>query len=342
VCGLASAHPIDLGRVDLKVEDRDARLVVELNPLQAALILGVPPAQITKGRVIQDIGGGASLSADGVACAIVAAPVVEQVDQSLNVSWRMSCSAPPRSEVTLALSFLSAASPSLEMVGQAELADGSHPFTLGPARPTVSVPMQRGLQLGRFILMGIRHIGATPSEWHGPSGFHFPEGIDHILFVVALVLGGGGLRRILLTVTGFTLGHSVTLALAATGLVNVPSRWVEPAIALSIIYVAIEDLLKKETRGRWSVAFAFGLVHGLGFASALRNLGLRGSSLAQALVGFNVGVELGQATIVLCLAPLLIWLNRGGVRAQWAGRALSVPIIVLATIWFFQRSAALF
>ncbi len=113
------------------------------------------------------------------------------------------------------------------------------------------------------------------------------------------------------TVTGFTIGHSITLSLAALGLVRLPARLIESAIALTIAYVAAEDLAKelthKKVRPRWQIAMAFGLIHGFGFARALSDLHLPRSRLLSALVGFNLGVELGQEVVVLIVAPLL-WL----------------------------------
>ena len=122
--------------------------------------------------------------------------------------------------------------------------------------------------------MGIAHIGATPEEWWGPEGFHLPEGIDHILFLLALILAGGTLGQMVKTATGFTVGHSITLAAGSLGLVAFPQRVVESAIALSIAYVAAETFFIKTPRDRWKMAAAFGLIHGLGFASALGELNL--------------------------------------------------------------------
>ena len=337
---VAKAHPLDLGRLDLQSEKGDLILTLDLNPLQAVLLMGIPLAEIDKGRTASNLG--VSLLQDNQLCQSPDRPTVTHTPEQLRLTWRVRCPAPSGSRYELSLPFLAAASPTLELVGQAHFPDGEHPFTLSPARTSVAIESRSGWALGRFIGMGIRHIGAAPGEWWGPRGLQLPEGIDHILFVVALVLGGGRLRQVLVTVTGFTLGHSVTLALAATNILRVPGAWVEPAIALSIVYVAVEDLIRTRGRSRWWVACAFGLVHGLGFASALRDLGLRGGSLAQALVGFNVGVELGQAAIVLALTPLLLWLGREGRVERIARRALAAPIIAVASYWFVQRVAVLF
>ncbi len=181
---------------------------------------------------------------------------------------------------------------------------------------------------GTFIGAGVHHIAIGP---------------DHILFIVGLLLLGGGLARLLGVVTSFTLAHSVTLALAALGLVRLPARLVEPAIALSIVIVAIETLRARPgTRDhRRALAFGFGLVHGFGFASVLADFGLPRAALGHALGAFNVGVEVGQAAIVLTLAPALAALAR---RAP-AAHARLVQVVALAIaaaggFWFVQRLIA--
>ena len=137
----------------------------------------------------------------------------------------------------------------------------------------------------RYIVMGFRHI--------------LPEGVDHILFILGLFLLGAKLRPLLAQVTAFTIAHSLTLGLAMFGLVRLPASVVEPIIALSIAFVAIENVLAKSVKPwRILVVFGFGLVHGLGFAGALQDLGLARRELLPALVGFNIGVELGQLTVV--------------------------------------------
>jgi hypothetical protein len=136
-------------------------------------------------------------------------------------------------------------------------------------------------------------------------------GFDHILFIIALILPGGRLVSIAAMVTAFTLAHSLTLALSVLNVVTVPAAIVEPAIALSIAYVAFENVaLKAAPSRRWAVSFLFGLVHGFGFAGALVEVGLPTAGLVSALVGFNLGVEAGQLLVVALLLPLILWLQR--------------------------------
>src|SRR5581483_12501783 len=134
-------------------------------------------------------------------------------------------------------------------------------------------------------------------------------------------------------VMGFTIAHSITLSLAALGLVEVPSSIVEPLIAATIVWVALENLLAPSpSRWRWLVAAAFGLIHGLGFASALTELGLPRAAMVRALIGFNVGVELGQLAFVAVVMPPLLWLGRPG-RVARLPQILSVLVAIMGGVW---------
>jgi hydrogenase/urease accessory protein HupE len=182
--------------------------------------------------------------------------------------------------------------------------------------------------LRTFVTAGVHHIAIGP---------------DHVLFVLGLLLLGGGLARLLKVVTAFTLAHSITLALAALGLVHLPSRVVEPAIALSIVFVAFETLRSRGGTAdmRAPLAFGFGLVHGFGFASVLTEFGLPRAALGWALAGFNLGVEAGQACIVLTVAPLLGLLARRSPRVHT--RLITVAALGIAatgSYWFVQRLLA--
>lgn len=191
-----------------------------------------------------------------------------------------------------------------------------------------------------FVRMGIEHI--------------VPHGLDHMLFILGLYFASPGLRSLLILVTTFTLAHSVTLALAATGMVVAPPRVIEPLIALSIAAVAIENIVSKpkstdvgsarknSTRQdavRAVIVFAFGLVHGLGFASAFEEMELPRSVLVPALVGFNVGVEVGQL-LVLCGAFVLIgW----AAKKTWYRKGVVIPgslaIACVGLYWAVTRIA---
>jgi len=173
-----------------------------------------------------------------------------------------------------------------------------------------------------------------------PSGIeHILIGPDHLLFLVGLLLLGGTLRQLALVVSAFTVAHSITLSLAALSLVNPPARIIEPAIALSIVYVGADNLMVRDGRDmRAWIAFAFGFIHGFGFASVLREMDLPRTALGWSLFSFNVGVEVGQLVVVVAVASALAALKS---RSEAMGRRLvyagSVAVIVAGAFWFIQR-----
>ena len=184
--------------------------------------------------------------------------------------------------------------------------------------------------------------------------WHIWRGIDHILFLLCLILPAVFQRRtqrwaaadslrdvckeVFEIVTAFTLAHSITLVISAVGLVTLPSRFVETAIALSVVAAALNNLLRT-VDARWAVAFALGLLHGFGFSSVLIDLGLPSHELIGALLGFNLGVELGQAAIVVALLPVLFWIRRtlAYQALLWAG---SGAVALIAALWSYQRFVA--
>ena len=173
-----------------------------------------------------------------------------------------------------------------------------------------------------------------------PAGIHhILIGPDHLLFLVGLLLLGGTIRQLAVVVTSFTVAHSITLSLAALNIVSPPARIIEPAIALSIVYVGADNLLVREGRDvRAWIAFAFGFIHGFGFANVLREMDLPARALGWSLFSFNIGVEIGQLIVVVLVASALAWL-RG--RSEAAGRQLafagSIVVIAAGTFWFIQR-----
>ena len=187
--------------------------------------------------------------------------------------------------------------------------------------------------------------GDAESGWQAfvsyiPVGFDhiLPKGLDHILFVLGLFFLSTRLRPLIWQVTAFTLAHTVTLALGALGWVNVPGAIVEPLIAASITYVAVENIFHSAlNRWRPLVIFGFGLLHGLGFASVLGDFGLPAGQFVPALIGFNIGVELGQLAVIAIAFVLVGWaMNR-----DWYRRAIAVPascvIAAVGAYWFIER-----
>ncbi|MFF2753543.1 HupE/UreJ family protein [Psychrobacillus sp. NPDC058041] len=139
---------------------------------------------------------------------------------------------------------------------------------------------------------------------------HILTGYDHLLFLIALLLRKQTLKQYIGIVTAFTVAHSITLSLSVLDIVNLPSLFVESVIALSIVYVALENIFRKKIQHRWGITFAFGLIHGLGFADLLKEMALPKSHLAIALVSFNVGIEVIQLSIVLICLPILFYLHK--------------------------------
>lgn len=174
-----------------------------------------------------------------------------------------------------------------------------------------------------------------------PSGAHHVLiGPDHVLFLIGLILLGGSLRRLALIVTAFTVGHSITLALAATGTFSPPAFVVEPLIALSIVIVGADNLLRREGQRDLRPLFAllFGLIHGFGFAFVLREFGLPDGNLAWSLLAFNVGVEIGQLAIVVPAALALAWLRaRAPIVTKRIVVGGSLAVVLAGAYWFVDR-----
>jgi len=181
------------------------------------------------------------------------------------------------------------------------------------------------------------------SGWIALGVVHIFTGYDHLAFLFALLLFGRTWRRVLVMVTSFTLAHSITLALSALDLVPLGatgSKVAEAAIAASVVYVASENLLLQDHRHRAWITFGFGLVHGFGFASVLKTYGL-GKAVVAGLLGFNLGVELGQACVVLVLFPLVQLASRRPTSFLWIARAASVAIAATGGYWLVDRLLAL-
>ena len=215
-----------------------------------------------------------------------------------------------------------------QLVVRAHFADGvTVEETLDDARRAVTLPTRARpwSVAGRYLVMGARHIA---------------EGADHLAFVLALTLWFTSLRALALAVTGFTLGHSVTLALAATGWLRVPQRPVEACIALSVLLVAL-DIAKGRAPPRrgWMVTGVIGTLHGMGFAGALREVGLPVGAVVPALAAFNVGVEVGQLAFIALALGVMALLKRArveeAVTRRWVTDALGAwsVMLLLQRVW---------
>jgi hypothetical protein len=208
--------------------------------------------------------------------------------------------------------------------GESEVAlDANSPgVALGGAPPTALAVVWR------FLVAGVEHIFM---------------GYDHIAFLAAMVLWGRTLWPLVKVVTAFTIAHTATLALAVLGVVTPPPQLVEVLIAASIVYAAAENFWTRDVGRRWRTAFAFGLIHGFGFASVLREFGLPKGAIVPALASFNLGVEVGQIAIVLLIVPPMVLLDRAVFAPRNDSAKLvygcSTAILLCGLYWMVQRAA---
>jgi len=340
----ASAHPLDIGYLRLATKGARVEVMLDLNPDAAALLIG--------GAKLDDAtlaARGAELAAASFAkepittpagpCTWSGAATARIEGQSVRIADTATCPAGERRwkfpfvrDAKISATFELLVKETIAGKEKVKLVDRYEPeFVFGATSATYN--------FFDFVWSGVEHIGAAPSQWHDENGAKLPDGLDHIMFLIALMLGGGRLLRLLGIATGFTVGHSVTLALAVTGIVRPPSSVIEPIIALSIAFAAAEAFLGgKLERHRWKIATAFGFIHGFGFAAALLELDLQSKAdMAKALFGYNLGVELGQVGIVLVVAPLVLLAHRNAVMKEYVLRAIAALIFFAGMYWFFTR-----
>jgi hypothetical protein len=336
------AHPLDVGYLRMERTGDGVAVVFEIEAPTLARVVGKTPETL-------DVEHGAAALAQAT---YRLAPIVTNVGPcewtSTTVEIRPGTATVVQmgnarcpggvSSLRWELPIVERVSPTFELLVKAYVFS-DHVTSLRKGSTTLALDgghTERGLL--DIVLSGIHHIGAAPSEWRGPTGWKFPEGIDHILFLLALILRGGTLRRLLGIVTGFTVGHSLTLALATFGVLRIPQAVVEPLVALTIAITAVEVFIGKFEQHRWKLATGFGLIHGFAFANAILGLQLSGGHAVVALLAFNLGVELGQIVIITIVAPLIVALHKyRPVQAVWVVRVAAVGIFAAAIYWFFER-----
>ena len=268
--------------------------------------------------------------ADGKAC-VLGTPALETDGDGVIYHARFSCQN-VAGDIVYRSTLLTDSDPAARQVVLIGEGDNAPQALLDSANTivTLSAPAPSLLStLKRYLVTGIEHIFL---------------GYDHIAFLVAVVLWARRLLPVIKIVTAFTIAHSITLSLATLNVVVIPRVIVEPAIAASIVYVAMENFFTCNIDRRWRVTFAFGLVHGFGFASALRETGLPSNAVAPALAAFNIGVEIGQVAIVSIVIPVLMALDQlisvdrsKPTRASIMVYALSALITMLGGYWFVER-----
>ncbi|MBI2834527.1 MAG: HupE/UreJ family protein [Acidobacteria bacterium] len=199
---------------------------------------------------------------------------------------------------------------------------GNPEFELAVPRGATAAPAGIGEVAWPLLRLGIQHI---------------LSGYDHLLFLFGLILVGGRLRSLLVVVTAFTVAHSITLGLAVLNVWSPGLRFVEPAIALSIAYVGVENWFIQDASRRWLITFPFGLIHGFGFAGALQQISLPHVQIPVALAAFNVGVEVGQMAVLVVVLPAVLWLRRQQWFADRGLRVVSTAIAAAGMWWFVIR-----
>jgi hypothetical protein len=339
----AAAHPLDIGYLRIDAAGTDVAVALDIHVNAAARLAGVDPGAMDAAAVARHAAvladatfRGAPITTAAGACRWTTAAAT-LTDRTTSISGHAVC--PPQTRaIRWAFPFVAAAriSPTFQVLVKAQIAGEDRVAIVDRTRPSLELSATAAIGFTTFVWTGVEHIGAAPDQWHDAGGWKLPDGLDHILFLLALMLAGGSLVRILGIVSGFTLGHSITLALSALHLVRPPASLIEPLIALSIAFVAAEAFLGKFEGHRWRLASCFGLVHGFGFATALNQLNLSTGDLVSALFGYNLGVELGQVAIVLVAAPLILHLQRHR-RYHPIVRSLAAAICIAGVYWFFQR-----
>jgi hydrogenase/urease accessory protein HupE len=334
----ASAHPVPFSYLDLEVHDSavDGRIRAHLVDLAPVLGLSDPQALLDpavrnahRAEIERYLASHIAFENGGFARARWGEMAVVDADEAIEVTF--SIPGPPEGALALDTNLFPADPNHQTFVNVYEGDALRQQFILSAA--TDPVTYYRGTTAGALAVMST----FIPSGVH-----HIMIGPDHILFLIGLLLLGGSLRKLVTIVTMFTVGHSITLTLAALDIVTPPAWLIEPAIALSIVVVGADNLLQRKEQGRdlrvW-VAGAFGLIHGFGFANVLREFGLPQEALGWSLFSFNVGVELGQLVIVLVVGLALALLRKRlpTVAEKWVVPGGSVVVIAAGAYWFVER-----
>jgi len=327
----APAHTVGKGLVTITVDGKR----IQYNLLLAVSAVSQGPDAIPLARpadyaaLLDLVKQKLRITSDGQPCEAEPGSITPPAQDGTNavIQLRFACAAPPR-VLSVHDDLFDVLGAGYHTIANIQWSGGSQQFVFLPQAREVQVAIADGVTtrgVGSFFALGIEHI---------------LTGYDHLLFLLALILRGGNLWSLFKIITAFTVAHSITLALAALNIVMLPDRLVEATIALSIAYVAAENLfLRKAVSHRWAVSFLFGLVHGFGFSSVLRELGLPDKGLMWALLNFNLGVEVGQATAVTLIVPILMYLR----RFQWEPRAViaaSGVVLAVGLTLFVERVLA--
>src|ERR1700704_5927995 len=331
----ASAHPAPFSYLDLQIGNDAIEGSLVIHIIDAAHELGISPAE----RLLDP--GVAAANRERIT-AFVPQRLVRRADAPLSFEWGAIETVPDRQGLRLTFRIRTPRPGTLGMHALLFPYDSFHQtfvnvYEDGQLRQQFVLSANNA---DRTYYTGTTQGALAVIKTFVPAGIHhILIGPDHILFLVGLLLLGGGWKALLKIVTAFTIGHSITLSLAALNIVTPPPTVIEPAIALSIVFVGADNLVRGGGRDvRALIALTFGLVHGFGFANVLREFGLPREALGWSLFAFNVGVEIGQLFIVVLVATALALVRRRsetvGTRLAMAG---SVVVVAAGTYWFVQR-----
>jgi hypothetical protein len=342
--GHAAAHVVNLSQSDFTVEGASVRgLLVFAKPDAARLGRMDPdgdgivtPAELEASqdvfrRLVEQM---IDVTGDGARCASTLEGGGDTEGDGFGLSVTFVCARPPR-ELVISLPVLRELLPAHRHILRLRAGTVSDEAILTPDSPrfarTLSGASNEASPSSHRAFSGALRLGIA----------HILTGWDHVLFLFALLIGTRGLRPTVLAVSAFTVAHSLTLALASLSFVTPSPRFVEPAIAASIVYVAFENLRARGAPGRWHLTFLFGLVHGFGFAGALHELALARDRLVPTLFGFNLGVEVGQLAVVAAMVPILALTVRGvgGARERATVRVASLLVAAAGIAVFVARVA---
>jgi hypothetical protein len=298
------------------------RLDTDRNGVLSRDELGVAGGDIDIGIVQATV-----ITADGARCRPRLLSIEPFEEDAVKVRATFACDWYP-SALTVDCAFLQRLSPGHRHIATLEVAGRAGTFVVDPGSERFDVDLrslQPELPFRTMVWMGIAHIAT---------------GYDHIAFLFGLLLLGGRALTLVGLISAFTVAHSITLGLSVLGLVSLPSSIVEPAIALSIAYVGLENIFARDPRARWRITFPFGLVHGLGFAGALTALDLPRARIPHALFGFNLGVELGQLAMLAVILPPVLLARRSPWFRNLGVKTLSAAVAVAGAVWFGLRMAS--
>lgn len=333
----AAAHPVPFSYLDLRLQSNvlEVSLIVHIFDVGHDLNIA-PPERLLEPSVV-------TATANAIRTLLASRVELLADDQRLTAEWSAPEIFRDRQSLRLVATYPLAAKPG-------RLTVRTNMFPYDPNHQTF-INVYEGPTLTSQLILDHNH---TETEYFAgtrqgalavvrkfiPAGIHhILIGPDHLLFLVGLLLLGGSLKQLVLVVTSFTIAHSITLSLAALNILNPPAQIIEPAIALSIVFVGADNLLAHGGRDvRPWIALSFGFIHGFGFANVLHEMGLPTQALAWSLFSFNFGVEIGQLLVVVGVASVLAAIRS---RSEWAGRKLafagSIVVIFAGMFWFVQR-----